>query len=267
MKKISKLEFIKQIVDLLRSEVDEKKLRLILKDYTLYFNHELELGKSEEDVLTFLYSPELFIETLHKYDLAETLKKLGQDDYNIFVELTKDYNYSTNSNTKHNKETSKEDANNKPSEDNKDNNIKDDKDNKDNINKNVNTSNSNNNVIDEKNTTNTTSTQTKSNTKKGIGYIINFLLGLILLVVFIPIVACGFVAGFMFITLSILFSSTISLLFGFLSTLSIIFIMLSSLCLLTFGIGTVCLNIQLIINYVKYFFLINSTNLEDTQNA
>ncbi|MFI3230691.1 MAG: hypothetical protein R3Y29_03950 [bacterium] len=273
MKKISKLEFIKQIVDLLRSEVDEKNLRLILKDYTLYFNHELELGKSEEDVLNFLYSPELFIETLRKYDLEETLKKLGQDEYNIFVELTKDYNYNSSSN-KEASNTSNEDDTSKPTiKDDKDKDKDEDKDdddknsvnNQDNSNKDDNDS--SNNIIKEKPNPNTINKTTKSNTKKGLGYIINFLLGLILLVIFIPIIACGFIAGFMFVALSILFSSTISLLSGFLSTLSIVFIMLSSLCLLTFGIGTICLNIQLIINYVKYFFLVNSTNLEDTQNA
>ncbi len=240
MNTISKLEFIKQVIDLLRAEVSEQKLRLILKDYTLYFNHELELGKTEQEVLNFLYSPELFIEKLRASNLDETLKKLDTEDYNIFIELTKDYNNPDES-TINNNTTTKSD---------------------DNI---------SNQIPEETNTitpepSNTISSNIPNN-KKSFSYIINFLLGFILLIFFIPIVICGFIAGFILVSLSILFSSSISLLSSFLSFMSTVFIILSSLCLLLFGIGTICLNIQLSINYVKYFFLINSKNLEAQQDA
>lgn len=255
MNKISKLEFIKQIVDLLRAEVDEQKLRLILKDYTLYFNHELELGKSEQDVLTFLYSPELFIEKLRASNLDETLKKLGTENYNIFIDLTKDYNKIVESTPDTNNNTTNNDVGT-----NNDNNLSSQ------TSEETNTKKTNTIDLDISNTSNTTNYNIPNN-KKSFSYIINFLLGFILLIFFIPIIICGFIAGFILVSLSILFSSSISLLSSFLSFMSTIFIILSSLCLLLFGIGTICLNIQLSINYVKYFFLINSKNLEAQQDA
>lgn len=241
MDKINKLEFIKQVIDLLRNKVDEKKLRLLLKDYSVFFNEHLKNGKTEEEIINILGLPENFV---NKLDLSN-FENIGDENYNIFNEFIKYDNFKENNS----KNDSLEDNNFK------DNNLEDNNFENSSLNNNNFNNNSSINALENKNTTSITP--------------VKFLLGILLLVFFIPVILCGFISGVVCIILSILCSVLLSIISEFLNFFSIIFILLTGLCILMFGIGTICLNILLIINYVKYFFLINGTipnkinNLED----